>query len=120
VTADAGPADVSHLVLHHRLGQRRQWRAGKQSGPGVSNRFQVLAILAGHPLLDHLGGALAYHGSGLDVEDLNATVTGLVALKNGPTVNREGPTTLSLIAVLLVVSAVVPFIVVFFENSVRR
>ena len=53
-------------------------------------------------------------------EYLNATVTSLVVLKQGPSVTREGPTGTALAVVLLAVSLVLPFVVVFFESSLKR
>lgn len=51
---------------------------------------------------------------------LNATVTSLVALRQGPSVTREGLSTSALAAILLVVSVIVPFVVIFFESSMKR
>ena len=50
---------------------------------------------------------------------LTATVTSLVTLKEGPRVTREGPPLTTLLAIFLVLSAVLPFVVVFFEQSNR-
>ena len=51
---------------------------------------------------------------------LTATITTLVTLKEGPLVTREGPRALPLAAVLLLVSAVLPFVIVFFERAFRE
>ncbi|MEO8587627.1 MAG: hypothetical protein ABI584_15785 [Acidobacteriota bacterium] len=51
---------------------------------------------------------------------MNATVTSLVALKQGPSETREGPTGKALAMVLIAVSVLLPFVVVFFESSMKR
>jgi hypothetical protein len=51
---------------------------------------------------------------------LDATVTSLVALRQGPSLTREGPSTTSLGVVLLAVALLVPFVVVLFESSLGR
>ena len=50
---------------------------------------------------------------------LDATVTSLVALRQGPSLTREGPSSMTLLAILVAVSVVVPFVVVLFESSLR-
>lgn len=53
-------------------------------------------------------------------EYLTASVTSVVILKEGPRVTREGPPLTTLAAILLVLSAILPFVVVFVEESVRK
>lgn len=50
---------------------------------------------------------------------LGATVTSLVALRQGPSLTREGPSTMTLLAILIAVSVVLPLVVVFFESSLK-
>jgi len=50
---------------------------------------------------------------------LTATVTSLVTLKEGPRLTREGPPLTTLAAMFLVVSAILPFVIVFFGQSFR-
>lgn len=51
---------------------------------------------------------------------LTATVTSLVIQREGPRLTREGPRFTTLAVVLLVVSAILPFVVVSFEQSTRE
>lgn len=53
-------------------------------------------------------------------EYLNATVTTLVTLKEGPRVTREGPSLSTLAAILLVLSAALPFVIILFERAFRE
>lgn len=51
---------------------------------------------------------------------LDATVTTVVILKEGPLVTREGPSLAVRAAVLLLISAILPFLIVFFERAFRQ
>lgn len=53
-------------------------------------------------------------------EYLNATVTSLVTLNQGPSITREGPSTTALAAILLAFSLLLPLVVVFLESSAKR
>jgi hypothetical protein len=51
---------------------------------------------------------------------LTTTITALVTLKEGPRVTREGLPLPTLAAVLFVLSAVLPFVIIFFERAFWR
>jgi hypothetical protein len=53
-------------------------------------------------------------------EYLNATVTSVVTLKEGPRIARDGPALATLAAVFLCLAAVIPFVVVLFEKAYRE
>src|SRR5664280_2298879 len=53
-------------------------------------------------------------------EYLNATVTSVVTLKEGPRITRDGPALATLAAVFLCLAAVIPFVVVLFEKAYRE
>jgi ABC-type enterochelin transport system permease subunit len=53
-------------------------------------------------------------------EYLNAIVTSVVTLKEGPCITREGPSIAILGAALLSVSAILPFLIVLFEKAFRE
>lgn len=66
-----------------------------------------------------LGKIVKSYNQTLD-EYLTATVTSLVTLKEGPRVTREGPSLATLVAIFLVVSGVLPFVVLFVQQSTRE
>ena len=53
-------------------------------------------------------------------EYLDATVTSLVTLKEGPRITRDGPALAMLAAVFLCLAVVIPFVVVLFERAYRE
>jgi hypothetical protein len=82
------------------------------AAPPASGRLEDLVIR----VTNDFGRIVKTYNDVLD-QYLTATVTSLVTLKEGPRVTREGPPLTTLAAIFLVISAILPFVVVFFEQS---
>jgi hypothetical protein len=83
--------------------------------PPASGRLDELVAR----VTSDLGRIVKTYNQVLD-DYLTATVTSLVTLKEGPRVTREGPPLTTLAAIFLVISAILPFVFVFIEESARK